>query len=76
MFYFAGMNGARSDRALYNKSSLKKSIEGGHFLTGPKFNIGGIPMHEIILADSGFTLNDYTLTPFDLTGVTYALDTK
>ena len=70
------MNGARSDKALFNESYLKKAIESGHLLQGPKQIIGGVPMHEIILADSGFTLNDYTITPFDLTGVTYALDEK
>ena len=68
------MNGARSDKALYNASYLKKAIEDGELLQGPKMVIGGVPVNELILADSGFNLNEYTMTPFDMTGVTYALD--
>lgn len=71
-----GLNGSRSDKALFNESYLKKAIENGAFLKGPKMNIAGVPMGEIILADSGFAVNDYTVTPFDMNGVTYALDAK
>lgn len=55
---------------------MKTIIESGQFLKGPKINLGGIPFHEIILADAGFAVNEYTLTPFDLSDVTYALDPK
>ena len=39
-------------------------------------NIGGLELHEIILADAGFALNDYTITPYDLSEVSYGLDEK
>ena len=48
------MNGSRSDKALFNESSLKANILEGKFLKGPKQLLGGVPFGEIILADSGF----------------------
>ena len=65
------MNGARSDKALFNESYLKAAVAEGRLLQGPKLILGGIPFPEILLADAGFTSNDYTLTPFDFSGVTF-----
>ena len=70
------MNGSRSDKALYNMSSLKETIERGGWLNGPKVLLRGIPMKEIVLADSGFTNNRALISPFDMQNVTYALSEK
>lgn len=51
-------------------------MEAGEFLKGPKQKINGFPFPEVILADSGFRQTEYVMTPYDMTGIVYALDER
>lgn len=63
----AAMNGSRSDKALFNESTLKENIEKGRWLAGPYCLIHNTPIPELMLADAGFASNkSYMVTPYTL----------
>ena len=69
MFDPTGLNGSRSDKALFNNSSLKKSIEDGLWLNGQSVLVAGVPIREGILADAGFANNNYNICPYNMMGI-------
>ena len=66
MDVFAGFPGSVNDKRILRNSAFKRCVDSGAYLSGDSFVDGNFSIREYIVADGGFTLQDWCMIPYVL----------